>query len=270
MPIVVLCPGCKTRLTVGDDRAGTSLGCPRCATAIRVPAAVTPPPPPPPPSTPPRVIDYKPESEPPDSAPRRPRRARGAPVRWVALAVLLFAVVAVAVWLGARWERSRTQSSTPSPGSSATPSGGASTLPSGSGDGRSAPVAPAAPGGALPPPPDVSGDGPDWTYRELLDHLRSKGLKIRMTPFHGSQMYVLAESDDEVFYAYTVTDQNRSAGLFYLTTESVICFKCPSAKDAKDAADRRESGTFFWGRFVFRGPADGAAFLAVRKALTGK
>ena len=37
MPITLFCPGCRTRITLGDDRAGTAVACPKCATAISVP-----------------------------------------------------------------------------------------------------------------------------------------------------------------------------------------------------------------------------------------
>jgi Zn-finger nucleic acid-binding protein len=36
MSIVVHCPGCKTRLTVGDDRAHDEFECPKCDERIRV------------------------------------------------------------------------------------------------------------------------------------------------------------------------------------------------------------------------------------------
>jgi len=36
MSIVVYCPGCKTRLTVGDDRAHDQFECPNCDELIRV------------------------------------------------------------------------------------------------------------------------------------------------------------------------------------------------------------------------------------------
>ena len=48
MAIVVFCPGCKTRLTLGDDRAGETFECPRCDKPISVPMLVVPPAPPPP------------------------------------------------------------------------------------------------------------------------------------------------------------------------------------------------------------------------------
>jgi hypothetical protein len=37
MAVVILCPACGVRLTLGDDRAGTTLPCPICETAISVP-----------------------------------------------------------------------------------------------------------------------------------------------------------------------------------------------------------------------------------------
>ena len=39
MAIVVFCPGCRVRLTLGDDRAGTTFGCPKCKTPISLPRA---------------------------------------------------------------------------------------------------------------------------------------------------------------------------------------------------------------------------------------
>src|SRR5947208_1190643 len=35
--IVLMCPGCRTRLTTEDDRAGETFPCPRCRTAITLP-----------------------------------------------------------------------------------------------------------------------------------------------------------------------------------------------------------------------------------------
>jgi DNA-directed RNA polymerase subunit RPC12/RpoP len=37
MAIVVLCSTCSVRLTLGDDRAGTELDCPKCGNRLRVP-----------------------------------------------------------------------------------------------------------------------------------------------------------------------------------------------------------------------------------------
>ena len=38
MAIIVFCPGCTTRLTLADDRAGATVACPRCGRAIPLPA----------------------------------------------------------------------------------------------------------------------------------------------------------------------------------------------------------------------------------------
>lgn len=52
MPIVVSCPGCRTRLTFGPDRAGWTVDCPKCGAAVAVPGGVPEPPPRPVPSPP--------------------------------------------------------------------------------------------------------------------------------------------------------------------------------------------------------------------------
>jgi hypothetical protein len=66
MPITLLCPGCKTRLTVGDDRAGTTFNCPKCSTAISVPVVV------PAPAPSPVAVDFEDGMSPPSPAPAPP------------------------------------------------------------------------------------------------------------------------------------------------------------------------------------------------------
>lgn len=87
MPIVLLCPGCMTRLTLRDDRAGTTVDCPQCETAITVPILLSSPPTAPPP----QEVDYDDDLLPPsvptpsksedatrsdETAPRRKSRRR--------------------------------------------------------------------------------------------------------------------------------------------------------------------------------------------------
>lgn len=84
MAIVLLCPKCAVRLTLDDDRGGTTFECPKCATAITVPVLLSPAPPTPPvppPLPPPLELD-EPEPEPdegedePDDAALAVARAR--------------------------------------------------------------------------------------------------------------------------------------------------------------------------------------------------
>src|SRR5262245_63338195 len=39
----MVCPGCKTTLTVGDELAGKSVRCPKCRAVVSAPAAAVPP-----------------------------------------------------------------------------------------------------------------------------------------------------------------------------------------------------------------------------------
>jgi hypothetical protein len=43
MPITIHCSSCKTRLTLGDDRAGATITCPRCNTPLTAPGRAPPP-----------------------------------------------------------------------------------------------------------------------------------------------------------------------------------------------------------------------------------
>ncbi len=294
MPIVLLCPGCKTRLTVGDDRAGTTFGCPRCATPISVPVveSATPPvpmirfpcpdcgkklkapdgaagrsgrcscgasfvvpvpevetcPTPTParrPASPPyEIVDEpEPDEEPdPNYRPRRKRKARYTG-RWLVLGFVFLAPVTVLVWFSLREPRDETPRSQPT----------SDPFPRG---------AHGAAGVVLPPPPDVSGDGPDWTYRELLDYFRSRGLVVMMAPCSGGQFYMLSDDDrDAVVYASSVQDGS-------IDSRAVVCNKLSSVRSAKELADRRESGTFSWGRYCFSG--DPKTLDLFRQTLVGR
>ncbi len=53
MAIVVLCPSCSIRLTLGDDRAGTTFECPKCNNPMSVPPDPSHRPDPLPPTVPP-------------------------------------------------------------------------------------------------------------------------------------------------------------------------------------------------------------------------
>ncbi len=81
MPIIIFCPGCNTRLTLGDDRAGETIECPRCDAAITIPAMMPPPPPPSPvppplPPTPPIVHTWPAEPAEADAEEEEPRAPR--------------------------------------------------------------------------------------------------------------------------------------------------------------------------------------------------
>jgi hypothetical protein len=78
MSLVIFCPSCKTRLTLGDDRAGQEIECPSCDQSIRLPALLPPPPPPsappPPPARSRTASDSDRDSDDYEPAPRRRRR----------------------------------------------------------------------------------------------------------------------------------------------------------------------------------------------------
>ena len=41
MPVICQCPSCKGKFQVGDQYAGRTIKCPKCSTAVAVPAVST-------------------------------------------------------------------------------------------------------------------------------------------------------------------------------------------------------------------------------------
>lgn len=80
MPIALLCPSCKVRLTLGDDRAGHTINCPRCSAGITVPLPTSSPHPPPRPPVPPPPPARSSHAPPPPPARYPPPAAYPPPV----------------------------------------------------------------------------------------------------------------------------------------------------------------------------------------------
>ena len=108
----------------------------------------------------------------------------------------------------------------------------------------------------LPAPTAPASDGPDWTHLELLHHFRDSGLTVRMTPIGADYLYVLTDSQDDAIFAAGIWNNGRH------DTLAVLCQKHATATNAKVDADRREKGTFAWGRFTFTGNEAGSVTLA--------
>ncbi len=86
-----------------------------------------------------------------------------------------------------------------------------------------------------------------------------------MAPIGADYLYVLTDSQDDAIFAAGTWNNGRH------DTQAVLCQKHATATDAKVDADRREKGTFAWGRFTFIGNRAGSAALAkFQKVLTGE
>ncbi|HEY1189607.1 MAG TPA: hypothetical protein VGE74_18315 [Gemmata sp.] len=232
------CPACEKPLTAPDAAAGRSARC-GCGAAFVIPGFEP---------VPALEIEYAPGLAPAGSeegaareepgerpAPAdpelasRPKRPKGCRrrTRWrrLGLAILTLAALVVAARVGVRVIGER-----------ATPGG---------------PVSLA-----------VNPDGPDWTYLELLEHLRARGLRpLQMRSVGGGQLYGITDDDYEMtIMASLLNDIGPEPGSF-------ICDKMRSAQAAKELAGTRERGRFVWGRYCFSGPDKTLAL--VQRALTG-
>jgi hypothetical protein len=85
-------------------------------------------------------------------------------------------------------------------------------------------------------------------------------MKLRMAPCVAGQFYMQTDEQAEV---YTWADVVRDG---VIASDSVVCVKTRSAREARDLAGSHESGSFAWGRFYFRGDVDTLA--EIRHAVT--
>ncbi|MCE9563182.1 MAG: hypothetical protein K8U57_14155 [Planctomycetes bacterium] len=108
----------------------------------------------------------------------------------------------------------------------------------------------------------VPSDASDWTYAELLDHLKARGLPLTMAPCRAGQLFLITTEGDE--RTATTAASGIDAGGKLAT--AITCIKSESARQAKEAADQR--GSFTWGRFAFNG--DEEAINLFRQALATK
>lgn len=95
MPIALLCPNCKVRLTLADDRAGETLECPKCETPLTVPLPAPPAPTPRPVPIPPPLP--RTPTAPGDSGPTGKRSGTRWPL-WGGIAVVSLLLVAFVGW----------------------------------------------------------------------------------------------------------------------------------------------------------------------------
>jgi hypothetical protein len=240
MAIVVLCSGCKTRLTLGDDRAGTTFNCPRCDGLIGVPVLLSPTLPPP------KVVDFVSEKETEDEPPRL-RRKKGSP--WLAFIWLGLAGVMVSGFLYWAVSHANQEPEKQTTGEKEEPK-------------KTINV-------------EKRTDATlDWTHKDLVKHLEKKGIKVEVSGGHPG----LTQSDRvcTIFFvpkgeedAVTVEESGVS------TRTAVMVYLCKNQRTADEQAGSMGKGSFTFGRFalgangVVRNQKTDAFLLRLQTALTG-
>lgn len=93
----------------------------------------------------------------------------------------------------------------------------------------------------------------DWSHKELIDHLKSRGAKFVAVPSkHGLRMYLFPPQTRNPEHLASVLDAGAPPGnLVYATVD-----KLGSSQEAKDVAGVSGNNAFSWGRFVFVGHSD--------------
>lgn len=113
-----------------------------------------------------------------------------------------------------------------------------------------------------PTAPEEIPDGPDWSNQELLAHLKSQGLPLRMAPCRGGQLFIITTEGDET--TAPAAASRHDSGVRQPTV--VVCTKTSSGRQAKDMASQAGEGAYAWGRYYFTGSA--GALSLFREALT--
>lgn len=120
-------------------------------------------------------------------------------------------------------------------------------------------------GGAAPPPRNMLGgiDYDRMTYREMYEHLQSRGLTLRFIKHRGSIYFATPEAQGDLFVAEVAQDRSPAR---QWPDHSVEVFKKGSAEDARQAAGSVTSGTFNFGVWLFYG--DERLLTRIRSALS--
>lgn len=106
----------------------------------------------------------------------------------------------------------------------------------------------------------------DMTYLDLLNHLKSKGLKdVWMEPTRRGQLYSFVP-EEKRFELLVMVDTRD----FPQTRDMVFVKKHADRDAARHYAGSVETGVFQWGRFTFDGIEGSESYLKIKKALTGR
>ena len=119
-------------------------------------------------------------------------------------------------------------------------------------------------GSGDPPPRNMLGgiDYDRMTYREMYEHLQSRGLTLRFIKHRGSIYFATPEAQGDLFVAEVAQDRSPAR---QWPDHSVEVFKKGSAEDARQAAGTVTSGTFNFGVWLFYG--DERLLARIRSAL---
>ncbi len=125
--------------------------------------------------------------------------------------------------------------------------------------------APEPPVSAVPGGPvslTVNPDGPDWTFQELLDHLRSRGLRpLKMRPFYRGQHYGLTDSDEEMYTTSLMLKEEYVSIRDY--PKMFVCEKNGLRPNRKGGSRASREGNVRLGPVLLRGgrndPREGSA-----------
>lgn len=110
-------------------------------------------------------------------------------------------------------------------------------------------------------------EGETWTYRELVDYLRSRGVSAHMAT--GSSRGVWVGANATELQEAVSMDDGRDVSPFWFSYPLAYILRVPTSEDARQQAGRTDSGrTFHWGRFIVTGK-DAAYVAQIRKALGG-
>lgn len=106
--------------------------------------------------------------------------------------------------------------------------------------------------------PSTTDEGEKWTFAELRDYLRKKGLPVSMRGSGIAVDFLFVSSAREEEELRDVKSDPRI----------VFCIRGESAEQVRQLAGADPVNTFAWGRFLFTGKPD--RLDAIHKALTGK
>jgi hypothetical protein len=112
-------------------------------------------------------------------------------------------------------------------------------------------------------PSSATAAADDWTHKDLVNHLKAKGMKLETRPFGEKGVFLIFINEDAQKNSYSAPEPRDLEGFMANNSTNIVRAElCLSTQEAREKAGRFGDDGDTWGRFAFTTNAAGRPFLA--------